>query len=72
VVGKFRPFHNDIALSKLPEFTNHPMRMCEILGFWEGAVKKIYIWAEWKKVTYFLLHTSTISVAEIRESPYIS
>jgi hypothetical protein len=26
-------FHNDIALSKMSEFTNHPMRMCRILGF---------------------------------------
>jgi hypothetical protein len=31
--GKCRPFLNDIALSKLAAFTNHPMRMCRILGF---------------------------------------
>jgi hypothetical protein len=31
--GKFRSFHNDIALSKLSEYINHPVRMSRILRF---------------------------------------
>jgi hypothetical protein len=37
VVGKWGPFHNDIALSKWFSFTNHPMRMCEFQGFCQAT-----------------------------------
>jgi hypothetical protein len=44
VVGKWEPFRNDIALSKLFSFTNHPMRMCEFRVFCYAAQ-----WQPWKR-----------------------